>query len=50
MNMFHLYAVSLVVLLSLTWPNAQAMDKVVSVQLPGNSSGSEDVEGKSGLC
>lgn len=50
MNMFHLYAVTLVALLSLTWPNAQAMDRVVSVQLPGNSSGIEGDEGKSGLC
>lgn len=50
MNMFHLCAVSLVVLLSLTWPNTEAMDRVVSVQLPGNSSGIEADEGNSGLC
>lgn len=50
MNMFHLCAVSVVVLLSLTWPNTQAMDRVVSVQLPGNSSEIETDEGKSGLC
>lgn len=49
--MFHVRAVSLVVLLSLTWPSTEAMDRVVSVQLPaGNSSGIEADEGKSGLC
>lgn len=51
MNMFHLGAVSLVVLLSLTWPSTEAMDRVVSVQLPGgNSSEIEADEGKGGLC
>lgn len=48
--MFHLCAVSLLVLLSLKGVDAQLPQRTVSVQLAGNNSGNEATKGKNGFC
>ncbi len=47
--MFHLSAVSLLVLLSLEGISAQHQEKTVSVQVAWNNSGIDAVEGKNGF-